>query len=480
MAAQRGYIRPTLMEGLKTGGKILVYDGYRYHKNKTANNKIYWRCAHLECRAPIHTDHIDFNNINARVRIQGERFPQHNHERDGDLISKTLFTQRVFETITNDPSMPIRRAYNKVLLRENNRDNIPSFAELESSLQRHRNSLWPGVPRTINDVEIEGIWGENWRGQRMLIHLNNIVGVAVFATPRQLRVLQTCEEVFIDGTFRTAPRPYSQIVTVHGKFNDWIIPLAMCLSAGKTRLHYTDILRALKREMVAETGHQWECQNVITDFEAGLVQAVRAELPQARSSGCYFHFCSSLYRKVRELGLAAPYQANVRLKTCIRKFMALGFLPLLTVRQQYAMLSTSRRVRALVVLYPALAQFIAYFDETYMNGNMFPPSFWNTWARPMSSRTNNSVESFHNRWNRDVAIRHPSLWLVIRRMKDESVKAHQAMKCANRGDDPPRRRKKWRDLDRRTRRLKRQYLEGRRTLNEYHVAMVYAITAFGV
>lgn len=123
----------------------------------------------------------------------------------------------------------------------------------------------------------------------MLIHLNNIAGVAVFATPRQLRVLRTCEDVFIDGTFRTAPRPYSQIVTVHGQFNDWIIPLAMCLSTGKTRLHYIDILRALKREIVAETGQQWECRNVTTDFEAGLVQAV---LPQARSSGCYFHFCS--------------------------------------------------------------------------------------------------------------------------------------------------------------------------------------------
>ncbi|PIK39647.1 hypothetical protein BSL78_23502 [Apostichopus japonicus] len=154
-----------------------------------------------------------------------------------------------------------------------------------------------------------------------------------------------------------------------------------------------DILRALKREIVAETGHQWECRNVITDFEAGLVQAVREVLPQARSSGCYFHFCSSLYRKVQELGLAAPYQVNFRLKACVRKFMALGFLPLLTVRQQYATLSTGRRAMALVAQYPALGQFIEYFDETYINGNMFPPSFWNTWARPMSSRSNNSVES---------------------------------------------------------------------------------------
>ncbi|XP_071847330.1 uncharacterized protein [Apostichopus japonicus] len=63
--------------------------------------------------------------------------------------------------------------------------------------------------------------------------------------------------------------------------------------------------------------------------------------------------------------MAAPYQVNFRLKACVRKFMALGFLPLLTVRQQYATLSTGRRAMALVAQYPALGQFIEYFEETY-------------------------------------------------------------------------------------------------------------------
>lgn len=242
----------------------------------------------------------------------------------------------MLNVIEDDPSMPIRRAYNRALLNAADPANVPRFAEIESTLQRHRNALWPPVPRTINDVDIDGIWAQNWRGRRMLIHLNNIAGVAVFATPRQLRVLQTCQDLFVDGTFRTAPRPYIQIVTVHGEFNDWTIPLAMCLSTGKTRLHYGDIIRALKRGVLAETGQQLECQRVVTDFEAGLLQAIRAELPQVRTSGCYFHFCSSLYRKIQELGLAGPYQADVILKTCVRKVMALGFLPLITVRQQYA------------------------------------------------------------------------------------------------------------------------------------------------
>ena len=213
---------------------------------------------------------------------------------------------------------------------------VPAFAEIETQLQRHRSSLLPPIPNGINAVNIAGVWGQSWNGRRMLVHLNNQIGVAVFSTPRQLRVLQVCPELLIDGTFRTAPAPYSQIISVHARFNDWVLPVAMCFSTGKLQAQYRDILAALKREVLAVTGQQLQCTSVITDFEASLIRAIRVEIPQARTIGCFYHFCKSLYRKVQELGLHAQYQADLRLKYCIRKFMALGFLPLNTVRQAFA------------------------------------------------------------------------------------------------------------------------------------------------
>jgi len=40
--------------------------------------------------------------------------------------------------------------------------------------------------------------------------------------------------LYIDGTFKTAPHPYKQLVTVHGLYQGFVIPLTFCLLTGKT------------------------------------------------------------------------------------------------------------------------------------------------------------------------------------------------------------------------------------------------------
>ena len=41
------------------GGKVLVFDGYKYQKNRTRGDNIHWRCWRETCRAPLQTN--DFN-----------------------------------------------------------------------------------------------------------------------------------------------------------------------------------------------------------------------------------------------------------------------------------------------------------------------------------------------------------------------------------------------------------------------------------
>ena len=49
---------------------------------------------------------------------------------------------------------------------------------------------------------------------------------------------------------------------------------------------------------------RWSPEKVLTDFEMALINAFETKLPNIRTTGCYFHFCQSLWRKVQELGLA--------------------------------------------------------------------------------------------------------------------------------------------------------------------------------
>ena len=57
----------TLVEGVKTGSKDLVHNGHKYQKNKTGNEKIFWRFWRKDCRAPIQTNIFDFNVHNPAI-----------------------------------------------------------------------------------------------------------------------------------------------------------------------------------------------------------------------------------------------------------------------------------------------------------------------------------------------------------------------------------------------------------------------------
>ena len=112
-------------------------------------------------------------------------------------------------------------------------DDLPGFRQLRTRLQRVRASTLPPIPQDIDDVNIEGEWGRNWRGNPFLRHLDNDWSIAIFATTENVRILQECEKIYIDGTFKTCPQPYYQFVTVHGKYLGEVFTLAMCLMTGK-------------------------------------------------------------------------------------------------------------------------------------------------------------------------------------------------------------------------------------------------------
>ena len=54
--------------------------------------------------------------------------------------------------------------------------------------------------------------------------------------------------------------------------------------------------------------------------------------------------------------------------------MALGYLPVALVRQNFDLLTNRRRTRRLVIRYPALQDFFNYVRNNYFNG-LFPTTY---------------------------------------------------------------------------------------------------------
>lgn len=71
-----------------------------------------------------------------------------------------------------------------------------------------------------------------------------------FVDRKQARALAQCQVIYIDGTFKTAPKPYKQIVTMNGLYKGQVIPLVFALSAGKEVGHYRQILQAILHMLI--------------------------------------------------------------------------------------------------------------------------------------------------------------------------------------------------------------------------------------
>jgi hypothetical protein len=136
------------------------------------------------------------------------------------MIRDDEFRQTAQRVIRNDPSRPIKRAYDYVL-REQRRNEqrsgvqrqpIREFVNIRSSLSRAKSSLVPNLPDDIHSVVIASPWSETWSSDRFLLHIDPNLGIAIFCTDENLKILRKCKEIYIDGTFRSCPKPYKQYV----------------------------------------------------------------------------------------------------------------------------------------------------------------------------------------------------------------------------------------------------------------------------
>ena len=344
------------------------------------------------------TIYINIYILGKTIDINDFQSEAHDHEADDSTIVAGQVFNEARTAVLADPSRPIKRSYDEAAAQHDNSedsDDLPGFRQLRTRLQRVRAATLPPIPQDIDDVDIPAEWGRNWRGDRFLLHQDNDWGIALFATQSNLRILQQCDKVYIDGTFKTCPQPYFQFVTVHGRYLGQVFTLAMCLLTGKTIGHYRQLLNRLKRAVRNVTGRRWRPAMVICDFEQALVSAIETELPHSQVKGCYFHFCQSLWRKIQELGLANVYRRRRRVRKLLRKLMSIGHLPVALVRQNFTLLTRARSTRRLINRYPAIDDFIQYLANTYIRGT-FPIAMWNVFDRRKDCRTNNVVEGLYS------------------------------------------------------------------------------------
>lgn len=329
------------------------------------------------------------------------RTDSHNHAPDLFAVRRGKLLKDINSKVSQDPTATVRSVYEKAIEEGSDESDSPTFDNVRTRLKRHRAKFVPALPTSINDVVITDEWAKTSNGHKFLSLLDNNWGIVILTTRRFLKVLQQCDSIYVDGTFRTAPRPYEQFLTIHGLYNGFVVPLVFCLITNKTTAQYRQILQHVKQKILRVTRRPWQPSRVVLDFEFSMMIALQTDLPNTRISGCYFHWTQSLWRNFQTTGLVTEYRTNRTLRKTIRKVMAIAYLPLLVVRLNFNMLRASRRIQRLIANHPPLDDWFDYVEQTYIRANsMFPPPTWNVFDRGVQTRTNNHLEGKHSYFNR--------------------------------------------------------------------------------
>ena len=91
--------------------------------------------------------------------------------------------------------------------------NIPRFHSVKHGLYKQRHLQLPNLPTRREDIWLEGDYTKTLDGKDFLAFDNRrIIG---FATEDNLRLLCESTDVEGDGTFKTAPKLFHQLYTLH-------------------------------------------------------------------------------------------------------------------------------------------------------------------------------------------------------------------------------------------------------------------------
>lgn len=113
-----------------------------------------------------------------------------------------------------------------------------------------------------------------------------------------------------DGTFKSAPKGFSQVYTLHARHpRGETLPAVHVLMIRKTKADYQTVFRWLNAKLEDEDGSIGALQAVLFDFEPAAREAFKIEFKVVERGivvrGCRFHYGQAVIRNRDKKGLKA-------------------------------------------------------------------------------------------------------------------------------------------------------------------------------
>ena len=232
----------------------------------------------------------------------------------------------------------------------------------------------------------------------------------IFATTKQVELRRSVEQVFMDGTFKVVKKPFAQLFSFHGFLKDddgqtvKQVPLVYVLMSRRRKRDYVAVFKAIRN-----LAPNLNDVDMVTDFESAIWGAARKVFPGAVVHGCSFHWAQAVWRHIQELGLVRAFRSSPDVRKYIKVLLALPLVPADEIEVAFnlhASMATDQ-----------LKPLVEYINQTWINGK-WKPEDWSVFKRAI--RTNNDVEGWHYRLNRQAQRANLPMYMLIKLLHTEA------------------------------------------------------------
>lgn len=485
------------MEIIKTnkGGDKLCLDGYMYVKKRSYKNWIRWQCTQQRsagCKGGLTTDD-SYENPRSHVT--------HNHPADRSGVEVTKLRTSMKAQAKQSRMRP-NQLLTEALLHATDdvRANFSNINTCKRDLQRQRRGCLPKDPATLPQLIIPEEWTLTGGAtpRPFLIHdtgPGEHHRIVIYAAEEQLRHLGQSDTWYMDGNFAMSPSVFKQLYVIRAPLGEHAVSCVYAFLPSKSQESYQEMLQAVVDKM-EELQIFPDPRIVITDFELAAINTVSLVLgPQVTTQGCFYHLSQSTWRKIQELGLTVLYRTDEEVKHFCGMLDSLALLPEDRVQEGMAYLKDN--------IPEGLEGLVEYFDSTYVTGTyrrvqqgrvhpdgpppplrvrhippLFPIPRWNVHQVTTEGRdrTNNACEGWNTAFSQLIGHQHPSFWTAVDGLRKDCALVCTQMMQQTRGQLPKKRqRRAHKELQKRLQTLCKDFVEDRRTLEDFLVAVGHSI-----
>ncbi|KAJ6249453.1 hypothetical protein M0813_16873 [Anaeramoeba flamelloides] len=304
--------------------------------------------------------------------------------------------------------------YQKYLEFYERNDNVEYISEriAKGRIRRFYNEMHPKAINTsihlINEKTIR-------RSQFLILNTLRPFTCLSWSSPLMLNILQSSKHIFVDGTFLSAPAPFTQLFTI-AAWNEETQHYYLCnytLLQGKKAENYEFFFHNLKFIIPGLNPVL-----ITSDFEAGITLAINEYFKKTKILHCKFHFVQCLVRKIDSLKIEKSEKCTQFKKDLKR---------LAKTKIKY-FISNWEKIIDKYQSYEKFRSVLIYFYKNFLL--KYPIENWNySVLKKYTKRTNGYLEKNNRKLNEKFDHRKPGLnglIYVLKQEEERQTKLYQA------------------------------------------------------